>query len=543
MSYGLPKTIALVALLFIISQVDNRLSSLLSGYQPHHSKANTENPDYSGAAATSSIPNQTFQIKHIYHHGAGEHYKVHRRLDITPDFISRHQLEAKRFSGSDLQQSSVPDSFQDVSPWTAKIPLNVDPAFPFRRLEDRSPDTIESYLKYIHSDIANINKVELEWIDEVSPVPNVTDKNTVLNLAIMASNAYVGLPGTGDWKDVGIPWHNESSYGWMSDGLRGHVFVNEDESIVVISIKGTSAAYVSKLDVDGAQIIESLEYNNDEVTTLDGSDTVNNDKINDNLLFSCCCARVSYLWTTVCDCYKSSYTCDQKCLEKELRRDDRYYQAVLDLYRNVTSHYPKANVWVTGHSLGGALSALLARTYGLPAVTFQAPGDLLATKRLHLPVPPGLPSDWEHVWHFGNTGDPIFMGVCNGASSTCSLGGYAMESQCHSGKTCIYDTVTDLGWSVSIYNHRIHAVIDDVIMKYNETAECRMPSPCQDCFNWKYVVDDSDDKYKTSTTKVPSSSKYKSCTTCSATSSSSVEHKCKKFNWLGKCVEWEDDLN
>lgn len=35
--------------------------------------------------------------------------------------------------------------------------------------------------------------------------------------------------------------NQNNSFGWESDGIRGHIFANEDESLVVISIKGTSA--------------------------------------------------------------------------------------------------------------------------------------------------------------------------------------------------------------------------------------------------------------------------------------------------------------
>ena len=40
-----------------------------------------------------------------------------------------------------------------------------------------------------------------------------------------------------------------------------------------------------------------------------------------------------------------------------------------------------------GHSLGGALSALLGATFGAPVVAFEAPGEKLASTRLHLPSP------------------------------------------------------------------------------------------------------------------------------------------------------------
>ena len=46
-----------------------------------------------------------------------------------------------------------------------------------------------------------------------------------------------------------------------------------------------------------------------------------------------------------------------------------------------------ANIWLTGHSLGGALAALLGSTFGYPAVAFESPGEKLAAHRLHLPQP------------------------------------------------------------------------------------------------------------------------------------------------------------
>jgi len=54
----------------------------------------------------------------------------------------------------------------------------------------------------------------------------------------------------------------------------------EDNRIVVLTIKGTS------------------------IPIVDGGPTIENDKLNDNLLFSCCCAHVSRTWTPVCDCYR-----------------------------------------------------------------------------------------------------------------------------------------------------------------------------------------------------------------------------------------------
>jgi len=78
-----------------------------------------------------------------------------------------------------------------------------------------------------------------------------------------------------------------------------------------------------------------------------------------------------------------------------------------------------------------------------------------------------------------HTADPIAMGTCNGILSTCSLGGYAMESmcalhnfavpitegcfRCHTGKTIVYNTVSNLSWSVDIRNHGIITIIERVL--------------------------------------------------------------------------------
>ena len=48
---------------------------------------------------------------------------------------------------------------------------------------------------------------------------------------------------------------------------------------------------------------------------------------------------------------------------------------------------PQSNIWVIGHSLGGALASLVGITFGLPVVTFEAPGERMAATRLHLPSP------------------------------------------------------------------------------------------------------------------------------------------------------------
>ena len=159
------------------------------------------------------------------------------------------------------------------------------------------------------------------WHSEDVLGPDVTDRETLLSLAKMSNNAYTAGPEDG-WYDVDgfnsasqiflYPFHKiflllmqTVPIGWSpdDDGLRGHVFVSEDGSTVVLALKGTSAGWI----------------------TGGGGPTVRKDKLNDNVLFSCCCARVGPTWSTVCGCYKGSGKCSQECVESALQDDDLYY--------------------------------------------------------------------------------------------------------------------------------------------------------------------------------------------------------------------------
>jgi lipase ATG15 len=364
------------------------------------------------------------------------------------------------------------------------------------RLKDREPWQLDQYLQEARYTGSPAVLDSSKWtLDEVKG-PNISDKDTIVNLAFMAANAYVPVPGEGDWTDVNQGYNRSQPFGWEGDGLRGHIFANEGNETVIISLKGTSPA------------------------VFDGDGTTTKDKLNDNLFFSCCCGQGgSYFWHQVCDCQTSTYTCNRTCVTRALRRENRYYSAAIDLYTNVTELYPDSNVWLAGHSLGGSVTSLLGLTFGLPTVTFEAPGEDLAAKRLGLPAPPSSDphkprTKYTGAYHFGNTADPVFMGTCNGATATCTLGGYAMESQCHTGKQCIYDTVSDYGWRVGIGNHKIHNVIDNVIKMYKTVPACEPDDECVDCFNWKFFDSNGSDPTISTTTSESSTTTYTRTTTC-----------------------------
>lgn len=362
-----------------------------------------------------------------------------------------------------------------------------------------------------------------DWNLDTVLGPNVTDKDTILTFAHMMANAYEPEPHKGAWKDVGGGFNNTFGFGWEEDGIRGYIYANEDNSIVVISTKGGSLAI------------------------WDGGGTVKNDKENVNLLFSCCCGQGSYFYRKVCDCSSSAYTCNVDCLGDCLKSKDRYYAVARELYANVEALYPKSQIWLAGHSLGGALSALLGLTYGIPAITFETPPDSLPASRLGLPIPPGAgsPQSRAHtgVYQFGVNSDPIYTGTCHGPSASCSYAGYAFESSCHTGMKCVYDVVNDWGWRSSIRTHGIAGIINDVIMKYDSVPECKSSPECEECASW------NETRGLYTTTSLSSSTKTRTRTstcetpgwwgcldkTTSATLSSSTDAAttCETPGWFG----------
>lgn len=414
-------------------------------------------------------------LRHIFHHGTYLYPELHRRLDVTQ-----------------AMQPLLAQDAEDNEPLYAR-----SRSARIERLLDRKPAKVETLLRAAREGSYTAESADAGWTLDEIPGPDVTDKATVLNLARMAKDAYMQVPDTGDWDDVGLGFNASTNFGWQSDGLRGQIFADETNSTIIMSIKGTSLA------------------------VFDGAETTTNDKENDNLFFSCCCGQGGHIfWRKVCDCSTSTYTCNQTCLVQALKGENRYYRAALDLYANVTSLYPSSNIWLTGHSLGGSVSSLLGLTYGLPVVTFEAPAEALAATRLGIPTPPGSSRDapqrrlYTGSYHFGHTADPIFMGVCNGATSGCSLAGYALETQCHAGKECIYDVVQDKGWRVGVGTHQINEVIRDVIQVYDTVPECKANTECIDCFNWKYYEGNRSDTTSTSSTSTSTSRTRTKTSTC-----------------------------
>lgn len=301
-------------------------------------------------------------------------------------------------------------------------------------------------------------RIVLSTLDhlESTPAPAVHDKETILNFAKMSSNAYV-IRSMHKWRPLPSYEKDLDDFGLDGDGLRGYVFTNPSKTIVIIAFKGTS-------------------------TVLSKSPSVVKDKFMDNLMFSCCCGRVDRSWSPVCGCYagggglSGERICRRECLGEAVRSRDTYYAQAVQIYAQVRTVHPEATVWFTGHSLGGALAAVM--TAAIPrtnAITFEAPGERLFVERLGL-------KPTNRVWNYGLNIDPIFTGDCNGVTSPCYISGYAMESKCRQGYDCTYN----LPGRPDLSSHRIDWIID-AVLNQAPPPPCIKVMGCHDCQEWTFI--------------------------------------------------------
>ncbi|RIB20486.1 Alpha/Beta hydrolase protein [Gigaspora rosea] len=401
---------------------------------PFYLGVKSSNPNTEYFTLKSSNPNtKYFTLKQVLHHGgiSSSTKNLFRKLEINPQ---NQQSIFTQFSFS----ASLGDNYHVV-------------------------DCID-----------NPNPIDVQTIQ--NKIPNYNNKDSVLNLAKMSYYAYIELSKEAEWIDLDEDWE-KLPFGWEDIGLRGYIFADPDNSTIIIAFKGTSLYLVNG-----------------------GGPTAHKDKLNDNLMFSCCCAKIDFTWRGVCGCRMDKMKCNSTCINTESNVKDSYYNTALEIYKQAKIDYPNSNIWVTGHSLGGSIASLIALTYNLPAVVFQTPGELLYAKRIGLIPPYNSESELFdyleglQIYHFGHNADPVFIGTCNGRASTCYHGGFAMETKCHIGNTCTYDTRAKLGWKPSIWKHAMLPFMDEVINQWpkitngkENLAKCEVERECHDCKGWSFV--------------------------------------------------------
>lgn len=337
---------------------------------------------------------------------------------------------------------------------------------------------LELSLKFILTNISivfnSINNTQFSFILD-SPLSFIVPPSfhTVLTLANMSQLAYE--------MDTNIPIENST--------IRAFLFSDPTNSFNVVAIKGTTPPFIGGITAN-ENTQHYLTFQRPQMNSY--SDVSKNDKLNDNLFFSCCFYKQSNLFYDHCDYHFpiDSKTCLQDCYKNSSFVPNNYHVIAFEIINKIRDiiDFDNSEIIFTGHSLGGVVATFLGLYFNKTTVTFETPGERHYLKQLF------SHEDWERlisrkdlpIYHFGHNADPIVNGNCG---NTCWLMGYNIDTRCHIGHTCIFDAKTKLGFSEFIWRHRLSWIIN-WIMPYWETdlPECIYNATCDnECQGWSYV--------------------------------------------------------
>ena len=238
----------------------------------------------------------TLSLKHIYHHDA--HYLDHRRptaaapankgglmapfvtvsratpADLLPnhrivtfaraDLFDREEASSPSPSPSSSSASSPPlqsdggakqaatKRYSLQGQWS-KRPAS-DAASPFSTAKRRSTAAAAAAAAAYAADTKFMTNTSRPPTSDTATatnhlVPDPNDRETVLSLAQMANQAYYPPNATTTtattllWLPVD-GYQMNTTFGLNSDGLRGYVWASEDDQLLVIAFKGTSASFL-----------------------------------------------------------------------------------------------------------------------------------------------------------------------------------------------------------------------------------------------------------------------------------------------------------
>lgn len=322
---------------------------------------------------------------------------------------------------------------------------------------------------------------------------NIPIYSNILEFGKMSYNVYYDINNS-HWLNVTLL--NVTDISITNDTVRAYLFSNDLGTENVVAFKGTSTFWTT-LSLDNSNNLDNL-LQNTKTNTQIGIDslTAHNDKFNDNLYYSCCFYKQSKLFTCDTQCSKSNKSelihekeeCCANCYKDSVHLDNNYINYIYKIMENVNKRVTEdSKIVFTGHSLGGTLATLAGVIYNKPAVSFQSPGDIHYFTRIGF-INEFNRSNFSNIYQFGHNGDPLFMGDCD---TTCRLLGYNVNTKCHVGKSCLYDSKKKLNIYESILNHRIEYVINTIIPKWeNDFPECKFETGCIDCESWDYVTND-----------------------------------------------------
>ena len=316
---------------------------------------------------------------------------------------------------------------------------------------------------YIHS-LENSFQIELPNISSFNVNSDLPiDFNTVKNMMLMSYNAYME-PDDSKWEKV--EYNNTVDISVDPNDIQAYLFSDESKQFNVIAIKGTSISYIP-------MFLSALKS------------PAPHDKYNDNLFFSCCFYKQSKLFKNTCDDETTSkYECKKECYKNSTNLELNYLNMLSHIIENTRQEidFDNSNVYFTGHSLGGFLATSLGLLYNKQVITFDSPGgkhyfDLAGINY----------SNDKRIYNFGHNADSIMHGHCG---TLCWTWGYIVETECHIGNSCIYDSKSKLGMSDSLRSHQLEYIINNILPKWeSDLPQCIYNETCIDenCEKWTYL--------------------------------------------------------
>lgn len=330
--------------------------------------------------------------------------------------------------------------------------------------------------EFISLTTININNSINNWFE--------MSYSNIYNLAIMSHNVYYD----DNKKWYNSTFNNTEDISKDNDTVKVYLFSSEDFKTHIISIKGTSTYFSKNENV--------ILYN-----------SIYNDKLNDNLMYSCCFYKQSNIFNKIEElnnekCWdkeiqnkeqiilKTEKTCKNKCFKALNEYKLNYISITKQIIENLKQYIKFENdeILFTGHSLGGSLATIMGVMYNKIAISFESPGVKNFLKKSNILNKEINLDNLQNIYNFGHNADIIFTGKCNGKLSLCYLGGYNIETKCHIGKVCEYDAINKLNISESIFTHKLKYVIEKIMPEWeHDFPECKFNNSCIDCEKWSYI--------------------------------------------------------
>lgn len=315
----------------------------------------------------------------------------------------------------------------------------------------------------------NFKLYDFSISDKLTPSQNYDlpiNYNTIENTMLMSYYAYT--QGTwSNWEKIMYNLTDDVSIG--PHDIKAFLFSDKDKIHNIIAIKGTSL-----FDI----------FNS----------TVEHDKVNDNLFFSCCFYKQSRKFKDYCptedNIHNSTttfkpnkYECKKSCYLNILNMNN-YITMLPIIIDNINKVIDSktSNIYFTGHSLGGFLAMFLGLKYNKQVITYGSPGGKHFLNLLNI----NYDKKDNRIYHFGHTADSIMNGECG---NICKLIGYNIETKCQIGNSCIYDSKKKLGLSKSIITHKLDYIIKYILPEWKlDFPSCHYNPICnENCDKWSFV--------------------------------------------------------